>query len=55
MDVVATKDPRFGNEDLDCGNESEELPHLGLKSSLSYLWIRLKGNKEFEWCSSVGS
>jgi hypothetical protein len=29
MDVVATKDPRFGNEDLDCGNESEELPDLG--------------------------
>jgi hypothetical protein len=33
MDVIATKDPRFGNEDLNRGSGSEELPHLGKKKT----------------------
>jgi hypothetical protein len=33
MDVVATEDLGFGNEDLDCGSRSEELPHLGKKKT----------------------
>jgi hypothetical protein len=33
MDVVAIEDLGFGNEDLDCGSKSEELPHLGKKKT----------------------
>jgi hypothetical protein len=33
MDVVATEDLGFGNEDLDYGNGSEELPQLGKKKT----------------------
>ncbi len=33
MDVVAIEDLGFGNEDLDCGSRSEELPHLGKKKA----------------------
>ncbi len=32
MDVVAIEDLGFGNEDLDCGSESEEMPHLVKKN-----------------------
>lgn len=32
-DVVATKDFGFGNEDLDCGSKSDELPHLSKKKT----------------------
>jgi len=33
MDAVAIEDLGFGNEDLDCGSRSEELPHLGKKKT----------------------
>ncbi len=34
MNIIATKDPRFGNDDLDCGSGNEELPCLDKKKTI---------------------
>jgi hypothetical protein len=37
MDIIAIEDPGFGNEDLDYGSKSEELPHLGKKNPVQHV------------------
>jgi hypothetical protein len=46
MDVVAIEDLGFGNEDLDCGSRSEELPQLG-KEKTSPACVVTKVNLPF--------
>ncbi len=32
------KDLEFGNEDLDYGSKTNELPHLGKKTPVQHVW-----------------
>jgi hypothetical protein len=47
MNIVAIEDPRFGNEDQDYGNGSEELPCLGKKKTIPTCMV-IKVNPPFK-------